>query len=147
MDNITHKEFVEGYESGRFSVAVNKNTAGDFVLSNFADKHNKPAHYFWSWLGILLVLPIPIVLLYFSWIYSLVSFISGLIISSAARKSAGQFVLQNMLNNEDFFEYVLLHQGAIVTDEHGKELRSEFLTRMQSKYPFQGASNQRTEKR
>ncbi len=133
MNTISYKKFVEGYKIGKFSVAINKNKAGNFVLSNFADKQNKLAHYFWSWLGILLMAPIPIALLFFNWIYSPISFILGLTIVSASRKSAMRFVLQNMLDDEDFFEYVLLHQGAIITDEYGEELQSEFLKGIQLK--------------
>ena len=133
MDILTHKEFLEGYRSGKLSVLVNKNKAGDFVLSDFADKHNRPAHYFWSWLGIFLLIPIPIILLFVSWKYSVVSFIFGLLVAFASKKTAAQFVLQNMIDNEDFFEYTLLHKGAKIIDEQGKEVGSKFLTKMQSK--------------
>lgn len=133
MDTLTHKEFVEGYKSGKFSVHINENKAGNFVLSNLANKHNKPAHYFWSWLGIILVFPVPVALLFISWTYSISSLIGGLIIIVASRKSAAQFVLQNMIDSEDFFEYVLLHQGAKITNEQGQELKSKFITKMKLK--------------
>jgi hypothetical protein len=58
------------------------------------------------------------------------SFIAGLLITGSARKKAGQLVLQNMEEKESFFEYVLLHKGAVIWDENGKEVHSEFLTRM-----------------
>lgn len=133
MNTITHKEFAEGYLSGQYSVTIDENRAGDFVLSDFADKHNKPAHYFWTWLGILLVVPIPIALLFVSWIYSACSFIVGLFVVAAARRTDRGFVIQNMVDDESFFDYVLMHHGAKIFNKEGQELQSEFLARMQSK--------------
>lgn len=131
---ITHQEFVNGYEAGKINVSINKSKAGDFVLSDFADKHNKPAHLFWSWSGILLTIPLPIILIFINWHYSIISFILGLIIVSASRKSASQFVLQNILGDESFFEYVLLHGGAKITDEQDNELKCSFLEKMSKKF-------------
>jgi hypothetical protein len=133
MNTITHKEFIEGYAARKFSVLINKNKAGDFILSKLADKHNKPAYYFWSWLGIIMVLPASIGLFIISWKYSIFSFICGLFIITASKKSSTQFVLQNMIDDEDFFEYVLLHQGAKIIGEQGEEFKSQFITKMELK--------------
>lgn len=130
---VTHQEFVEKYNSGELQVAVHKDRAGDFVLSPFADKHNKPAHYFWTWLGIVLVIPAPIILFFFHWAYALGSFIAGLMVHQAARKSAGQFVLRNMIQDENFFEYVLLHGGAKIIDREGQSVSSRFLNERQGR--------------
>ena len=119
---ITYQQFIDGYKTGKIIVSIDKSKAGDFVLSDFADKHNKPAHLFWSWGGIVLTILLPIILFFINWHYSIISLIFGLIIVNASRKSAGQFVLQNMLENESFFEYVLLHRGAKITDGQGKEI-------------------------
>ena len=132
---INYQQFLEGYKTGEVTVLVNNSKAGDFVMSKFGDKHNKPAHLFFTWLGIILIVPLPIILLIvYGWIYAVGSFIIGLMINSAARKSASQFVLQNMLENEDFWDYVLLHKGAIIQDKQGNEITSEFLDRMAEKY-------------
>ena len=132
---IDYQQFLEGYEAGELTVSVNKSKAGDFVLSEFADKHNKPAHLFWTWLGILLIVPSPIILLLFrKWVFAACSFVLGLIITEAARKSASRFVLQNMLENEDFWDYVLLHKGASIKDKEGREVTSEYLDRMAKKF-------------
>jgi len=133
---LTHEEFVEKYKAGNFTVHVNKWRAGDFVLSKFADKHNKPAYLFWTWAGIILTFPLPILLLFFtSWIHSLGSFILGLLINKAARESACQFVLQNMLEDENFWNYVLLHGGAKIKDKNNNEIYSAWLKKMREKYP------------
>lgn len=132
---INYQQFLEGYKAGEVTVLVNKSKAGDFVMSKFGDKHNKPAHLFFTWLGILLIFPSPIVFwILFGWIYALGSFLLGLMINKAARKSASQFVLQNMIEGEDFWDYVLLHKGAIIQDKEGNEIESEFLDRMSKKH-------------
>lgn len=132
---IDYQRFLEGYKTGELTVLVNNSKAGDFVMSKFGDKHNKPAHLFFIWLGIILIVPLPIIfLVFFGWIHAVGSFILGLMINSAARKSASQFVLQNMMENEDFWDYVLLHKGAIIQDKQGNEITSEFLDRMAKKY-------------
>jgi hypothetical protein len=51
-------------------------------------------------------------------------------ISNAARKSASQFVLQNMLESEDSWNWVLLHKGAVIQDREGNEITSEFVERL-----------------
>lgn len=45
---IGYQQFLEGYKTGEFTVLVDKSKAGDFVVSEFADKHNKLAHLFWT---------------------------------------------------------------------------------------------------
>jgi hypothetical protein len=123
FNKITHQEFVEHYKKGLLNVHINKSMAGDLVLSKFGDKHNKPAHLFWSWTGIILTFVVPIVLLFVNWIYSILSFIFGLMVIRASRKSAEQFVMQNMIENEDFWNYTLLHGGAKITDNEGNEIK------------------------
>lgn len=131
---ITHQEFVEGYKTGKIIVSIDKSKAGDFVLSDLADKHNKPAHLLGSWGGIILAIPLPIILIFINWRYSIISFILGLITVSVSRKTAGKFVLRNMLENESFFEYVLLHEGAKITDEQDNETKSSFLEKTSKKF-------------
>lgn len=132
---INYQQFLDSYKTGEVTVLVNNSRAGDFVMSKFGDKHNKPAHLFFTWLGIILIVPLPIILLIvYGWIHAVGSFIIGLVINSAARKSASQFVLQNMLESEDFWDYVLLHKGAIIQDQQGNEITSEFLDIMAKKY-------------
>jgi len=130
-NSITFDEYVKGYKSGNILIYINENRAGDFVMSEFGDKHNKPAHVFWSWAGIILTTIIPIVFLFINWKYSVVSFILGLVVASASRKSAVQFCIQNMLESEDFWNYIVLHQGAVMKDKEGNVVNSAFLDRME----------------
>lgn len=119
---ISHDDFVKGYRTGEYSIFINKSKAGDFVMSKVADKHNKPTHVFWTWIGIILTFPLPIILLFFSWIYSIISFVFGLMIVSSSRKSAEQFVMQNMIDDKNFWEYMLMYKGAKMVNENGEEI-------------------------
>ena len=131
---INYQKFLERYKAGEIIVLINNSKAGDFVMSKFGNKHNKPAHLFFTWLGIILTVPLSIILLiFYGWIHAVGSFIIGLTINSSARKSASQFVLQNMLESEDFWDYVLLHKGVIIQDKKENEITSEFLDRMAKK--------------
>jgi len=125
---ITFQQFIDGYKRGEFEVHVVKSKAGDFVLSKLGDKYNKPAHYFWTWLGIIMVVPLPIILwIFWGWKFALVSFVLGLIINNASRKTASQFVCQNMLEDEAFCSYVLLHGGATIEDAKGNQISFEMV--------------------
>ncbi len=128
--SITHEEFAREYKAGNILVYVDPIKAGDFVLSDFAKPENKPAHLFWTWAGIILIVPLPIVLLFIKWPLAPLSFILGIVVHQAARKSAGQFVIQNMVENEDFWDYILMHKGAEMKDPQGNQIRSAFQDRM-----------------
>jgi hypothetical protein len=128
---VTYQQFLEGYKTGDITVSVNKKRAGDFVMSGFGDKNKRRAHVFWTWTGLIVMIPLAILLLIFKgWIYAAASFFIGRIINNAALKSAGEFVLENMRESEDFWDYVLLHKGAIMQDKEGNEITSAFLYRM-----------------
>ncbi len=134
MRYITHSQFVEEYNKGNLSVSVDKSRAGDFVLSEFSETRYKFAHNFWTWLGIALTVPGPIALLFVSWKLAVPSFFVGLVIISAARKSAAQFVVTQMIEREDFWDYVLLHNGAEIRDNNNEPVYSEFLKKMDDKF-------------
>ncbi len=122
---LDHKEFVDGYKHNRLLVYVNKSRAGSFVLSPLADKHNKPAHIFWAGAGVLLVFPIPLILLFINWIYSVGSIAVGLMVIKATRKSATEFVLQNMIEDEKFWNYVVRQGGVVIQDDEGNKYLPE----------------------
>jgi len=133
MQTITHQNFVNEYKAGKLQILIDKSKVGDFILSSHADKHYKPAYLFWTWLGIILLVPVPIILLFYHWYYSVIAFFIGFIVFKASRKSGAQFVIENMISNEDFWDYILLHKGAKITDNNSNEIVSEFLARMENK--------------
>ena len=133
MKYIDHSDFVQSYKNGSLSIKVDQSKAGNFILSQYSKPQYKLAHNIWSWLGILLTVPVAIALLFVNWLYAIVSFVAGIIIVSAARKSAAQFVVEQMIDNEDFWNYVLLHKGAKIQDNKGEDVSSEWLNKMANK--------------
>jgi hypothetical protein len=127
---ITHEEFVEGFNSGKYEISVNKNKAANFVVSTLADKRNKPAHYFWSWTGILLTFLMPVIFLFYSYFYAFCSFVLGLLIIEGARKSDQQFIVENVLKDQNFWIYALHYGGIIVRNKDGKGVTSIELTEL-----------------
>lgn len=111
---INYQNFLEDYKNNKITVLVDKTKAGRFIISQLANKRFKPAHYFWTWVAFLLIFILPIVLLFEFWFYSIVSLVAGIWIYGAAKTSASQFVLENMLEDEKFFEFVMENNGAII---------------------------------
>lgn len=134
MRYISHPEFVEEYKKGLLIVSVDKWKAGDFVLSKSSKTQYKFAHHFWTWLGIILTVPGTIILFFITWKLAIPSFFIGLIVLGAARKSAAQFVMAQMIESADFWDYVLLHRGVEFFDQNNVPVYSEFLKRMHNKF-------------
>lgn len=129
MRYCSHAEFLREYRIGKMTVLVNRSRAGDFVLSEFGRPEYKLAHYFWTWLAILCVLGGLLLWVFYSWKIGVGLLFLGIMLNSSARKSAGQFVLGQMLDNEDFWTYVLLHGGAEIRDAENRRVTSDYLGR------------------
>lgn len=126
---ISHTEFVHQYRSGNLTVVLDKKRAGDFVgvlrkrtiykimISNW----NKQEYYFLKWLGRLLIYVLPIVLLFVDWLYSIVSFVIGLRIAWAAKRIAEESVIDNMVDDEEFWIYAIQHRLAEIQDSDGNK--------------------------
>ena len=129
---MTYQQFLKGYESDEILVYVVKQKAGDFIMSNFALKKYKYLHATLAWTGVLTTFIVSFVLIFINWKIAIISFIFGMIISGISRKLSTKLVLSNMLKSEDFWDYILLHGGAKITDEMGNEIGSAFLHKMAS---------------
>ncbi len=75
MIYISHREFVDLYRKEELSISVDKNKAGDFVLSDFSKTRYQVAHNFWNWFGLILAVPGAIALLFLHWTYAIGSFL------------------------------------------------------------------------
>ena len=127
MRYISHREFVSLYEQGQLTVSVDQFKAGDFILSPFSKNHYKYAHYFWNLLGFILLIGGIASIFFINWTIALAAIIIGLVIISAVRKSAGTFVMEQMLDDEEFWDYILLHKGAKIHDLSGETVYSQWL--------------------
>lgn len=117
----SHAEFVSLFKQKKLKVFVDPNKAGDFIDSNQSDPNKRAAHIFWSWSGLLMI-PVGIVLLFFSLGWGIFLIFFGLVVTVSARNTAAQFVLQNILEDGLFFEYVVWHKGARIEDAEGNTI-------------------------
>src|SRR3989344_4652309 len=132
-NTITHSGFVNQFREGKLSLYVVKSKAGNFIMSGYAYKGYKWVLRIFSWTGIILWLPLAIALFFVNWKLAILSFFTGMIIVGLSQNVAGSLAKQNMINNEDFWDYILLHGGAKIVDQNGNDLHSAFLHRMSSK--------------
>ncbi len=117
--SITYQEFLDGIKAKILHVGVDRYKAGKFVMSEFGDKYNKPAHVFWRLVAFTLIFVLPFILfIYKGWVYAIGSLLSGFMVNRASYSSAVDFVKSNMLENEEFCEYVIENNGAVVYDEN-----------------------------
>lgn len=131
MDTIiTYQQFLDRYKSGQIFVHINKHKAGDFIMSDFASKKYKYLHTIIVWSGILITFLLTFISFFINWKLAILSFIFGVVIIGISRNLSGKFVLSNMLASQDFWDYILLHGGAKITDGNGTELGSVFLHKM-----------------
>lgn len=91
-------------------------------MSEFADRKYRPAHLFWTWLGIISIPASVLFWIFYGWIVAIGCFIAGLVVLANARKSAAGFVLKNMVEDNQFFIYVLTHGGAVLVDKSGNKI-------------------------
>lgn len=106
---MTHKEFVELYNSKKILVGVSKGQAEKIVISHpKASKYNVPATRFWMYLSFALLILAPIPLWIFKgFIPAVGSVVLGWMIHTANVTSAQQFITKNMLEDKDFFEDIM----------------------------------------
>jgi len=120
MDNtkqISYEEFLRGYKENKIIVKVNRMTAGKFIESEIAGKRFKPAHYFWTYASFFLIFIFPIILIFKFWFYSVLSILGGISLYSSTKKSAIEFVIENMLEDEKFWRFAVENKGAVLTDD------------------------------
>lgn len=113
---ITYEEFLDGYKNKKITLHISRGMADYLILSKVANKYNKSAYLFWDWIGTILLIPLPIILIFINWPYSIISVIWGILIKVGANKSLYEFISQNMLDDKAFWAYVLFQKGAIIKD-------------------------------
>lgn len=115
--SISYEEFLKEYKANKIIVKVDRMKAGRFVESKEAGKRFKPAHYFWTYASFFLMFVLPIIMLFKFWVYAVLSFLGGIFLYQAVKKSAAGFVLENMLEDEKFWRFAVEKGGAILTDD------------------------------
>jgi len=100
---MTYEEFIQRRQAGTISAGINNSAA--LGLIDYPPKRYQAAHAFWSWVWMLSIPGFICVSIFWKWWAGLLLlFFVTPAISSAIKKSAGQFVLEHAQDNREFFE-------------------------------------------
>ncbi len=111
---MTHKEFVEKYNSGKLNVLINRTYALRTISADYLPRRYFWAHTFWSWIWFLSI-PAGIIMLFFNiWVGILILFFISFLGGKAVKKSAMQFVLQHALEDEKFFKFAIESKTIVI---------------------------------
>jgi len=113
---MTHKEFVEAYNSGKIKVKIHESAALEVMDTDLIDKPSQYAHIFWSWIWLL---SIPIGIALFIWVskwIGVIVVIIGLILPKAIKRSSSESVLKKGLSDESFYNTMIQHQILIIEE-------------------------------
>lgn len=111
-NKMTHPEFVKEHDQGKISIKIDKTQVGNFLASEFAKKEYRSAYKFWGYIAMLMTIGGFLSFFMINWIYALIILVSGIVIIFSNQRSSEQLVTKNMLEDEDFWNYILLHGGA-----------------------------------
>lgn len=131
LKNITHLTFKKEYNSNLLLIYINRKYINEFVTSQIANQNNKRAYIFYKRLSWVIIVLMPIILfLKGLGLVSLSPILVGWFILSANDKSGKEFLIDNMLDDEKFWNYITLNKGAYVVDKVGNYYLSDFLIKM-----------------
>lgn len=111
---MTHAEFVESYRTGGVRVHVDRSRAIQLMNTRLPAKRYRAAHLFWTWAWFL-SFPVSLVLfIWVKWWAGLVVLIIGLLLPQAIKTSACQFVLEQALENTEFYDFAVKSQTLVI---------------------------------
>jgi len=112
--HMTHQEFVQGYKQGLVRARIHESAAMQLMNTTAVEKRYRYAHLFWSWVWILTI-PIGIVLII--WVNKWVGIgiiVLGIILPRVIKRSASEFVLEQTLADENFYNNLIESKILIV---------------------------------
>ena len=103
---MTHAEFVQSYRNGQAAAHVDRSLALQVMDTNLPAKRFQTAHLLWTWAWFL-SFPVAIVLMiWVRWWVGLVVFVVGLMMPRAIKASAASFILEQALEDKEFYDAV-----------------------------------------
>jgi len=114
---MEYEDFLAKYKNGLLSVKVNGSLALRIMNSDLLPKQYRYAHIFWSWIWILSI-PLSIALMIWVkwWIGLLVLFFVTPIISKSTKRSGCQFMIEQAIDNPEFYKYAT-ENGVLIVEE------------------------------
>ena len=104
---MTHNEFVQGYRSGQLAAHVNKTMAMQLMNTTAVAKRYRAAHLFWSWVWFLSIPAAIACFIWTKWWIGIIVLVVGFMLPRAIKESAYQFVLEQALEDEQFFKLAI----------------------------------------
>ena len=105
---MEHSEFVRDWNEGKLEIDVDRSEALQIANSKMLPKRYQAAHIFWSWMWILSI-PAALAVMYFYkwWAGLLLLVFLTPALSSSAKKSAMQFMIDHSVENQEFYQHAV----------------------------------------
>ena len=100
---MTHAEFVEGCQSKRVDAHVNKLLALKLMDTALMPKRYRVAYLFWTWIWFVSVPAAIACFIWTRWWIGVIVLFVGWALPEAIRRSACEFVLEQALEDEGFY--------------------------------------------
>jgi hypothetical protein len=117
---MTHDEFVKAYKSGQITAAVNRRLALRSMKSPYVAKRYKTAHLFWTWIWFLSIPAGILLMIFVKWWIGLLVFIIGFLLPRAIKESSTQFVLEQALEDEKFYQFAIEEGLLVISKDDGE---------------------------
>ena len=119
---LTHKEFVEAYNSGGIKVKIDESAAfklmdADLMDRDLIDKPSQYAHIFWSCIWILSIAIGIVIFIRGSKLIGAIVVIMGLMLPKAMKRSSSEPILKKALSDESFYNTMIQHQVLIIKEK------------------------------
>lgn len=104
---MTHQEFVEGFNAGKYILSVNGMMATKAVEAGFLPAGYRAAQRFYVFIAVICFLSvIPIFIWYKAWVGMIVLFL-GFGLPYAYRRTATEGVRDRLVKDEDFYYFAM----------------------------------------
>lgn len=113
---MTHEEFVQAYRTGKIAARVNRSLALQLMGTTAMAKRYRAAHLFWSWVWFLSVPAAIACMIWVRWWIGLIVLITGFALPKAIKQSAAQFVIEQALDDEQFYNLAIESKVLMISE-------------------------------
>lgn len=105
---MEYTEFIQFWNQGKLEIDVDRSKALQIVGSKMLPKRYRAAHMFWSWMWILSIPAAFAVMYFYTWWAGLLLLVFLTpVLSSSAKKSAMQFMIDHSVENSAFYQFAV----------------------------------------
>lgn len=116
ISDLSHDELCRLHQQGQISVRANMSVAMHICDDDpRIPKGVRAAHHFWKWVSLLMFIGGPISIIWLKWYWGVLIFFVGSIVMKATSQSAGQFVVEAVLQDESLYYDCLANNVILIT--------------------------------